>query len=173
MKNKKTFSISGKSQLDGFTKYRNTSILFCILVILVFFLFFRSTAKENIYMEPQADALYLSSRTGEEIYISYDSISSVTLVNTFDFGFPKEGTDDKQIRCGLWENEALGCYQLFTLKNVSDCLVLTTESGTVVFNYESTFVTDSIYSSLRELLSEKGLAGQTTFRSYTEAAVQS
>ena len=85
-------------------------------------------------MEPQADALYLSSRTGEEIYISYDSISSINLVNTFDFGFPKEGADDKQIRCGLWENEALGCYQLFTLKNVSDYLVLTTESGTVVFN---------------------------------------
>lgn len=97
MKNKKTFSISGKSQLDGFTKYRNTSILFCILVILVFFLFFRSIGKENIYMEPQADALYLSSRTGEEIYISYDSISSINLVNTFDFGFPKEGADDKQI----------------------------------------------------------------------------
>ena len=54
MKNKKTFSISGKSQLDGFTKYRNTSILFCILVILVIFIFFRSIGKENIYMDKQS-----------------------------------------------------------------------------------------------------------------------
>lgn len=133
------------------------NILFCVLIILIAFLFFRDQLKEDIYIQPGADSLYLSSRTGQEITIPYETISSAELISSLDPGSLMEGTDNSRMRCGLWHNNAFGDYRLFTLKKITDYIVLTTDGGVVVFNYESTAVTDSIYDNLLTLLSEKGM----------------
>lgn len=166
MKNRKSqLPPSGHSKFDGYIKYRNTSILFCIAVIIIFLLFFRNNLNETVYVEPQADALFLSSYKGDELSISYKDITSVELTDSFDFGTMQHGTDNFRTRCGTWSNKTLGSYHLFTLNKAVDYIILTTDTSTVVFNYESTDVTESLYTALKDLLEEKGLADQISFNS--------
>jgi hypothetical protein len=154
---------TGTHTLGDVTRDRNRSILVCVIIIAVFFLFFRNNLRETTYVSIGDDALLIQSYDGREISVPYQSLEQMELTDEMEFGDLLDGTDSVRGTSGLWENAAYGEYYLYINKKVDDYLVLTTDTGTIVFNYESTGVTDSIYSGFADLMKEKGLDGRITF----------
>lgn len=148
----------GRDPLKGYTKYRNTSIIFCIILIAVFFLFFRKNLKENIYVATGSDSLALESYKGDQAEIPYADIVSVSLFSQdgFDEGSLVNGTETGIAHAGIWENEAYGDYHLFVLPKIPLYLEIRTEQDIFVFNYESEKTTSQLYDAFRKLLDDKG-----------------
>jgi hypothetical protein len=128
-------------------------------------MFFRSNLQETTYVTIGEDSLGIQSYKGQEISVSYKDLTKVELNDTYDFGEVVDGTDTTRGTGGLWRNDTYGEYYLFINKKVDDYIILTTDTKIIVFNYESTNVTDSIYSNFIDLMKEKGLDGQITFTS--------
>lgn len=156
-------SFGGEDQYKGFIRYRNSSILISVIVIIAVLLFVRSRMKQNIYVEPRQDAFYLKSYTGEESLVSYDELTAVSYAEDLDLGAAAGGTDDRKAKSGIWKNDQFGEYHLYALPNVTSYVILTAEEGTTVFNYESANTTKQIYDAFYDLMEKKGLADQIKF----------
>ncbi|MCC8066204.1 MAG: hypothetical protein LIO94_03760 [Clostridiales bacterium] len=150
---KKNSAGTAHSATDGFARHRNYSILFLLIVVFGYLIFFRNSLSESVYIEPGEDSILINSYTEDEITVSYADITRITLTDEVDFGTLVEGSDDRRVRSGVWENEEWGEYYLFALKKVeSDYLILETEEKVIVFNYESAEVTQTFYTSFQEYL---------------------
>lgn len=149
---------------DAYARYRNQSIFLCIVILIVFFLFFRNNLRESIYVEAAENSLVITAYTGESVTVSYDSLISVSLSADTDLGEMLSGDENLRARCGIWKNESWGKYRLYALKNVSSYIALETADGIIVFNYESDSVTNSIYTAIQTLMEQKGLSGQIAFQ---------
>ena len=163
MKNAQKGYRQGDGKLDGFVKYRNTSIIFSIIVIAAVLLFVRGRMKQNIYVEARTDTFYLRSYSGEEAEISYSDLTGVEYATSLDLGTLIHGTDDKKARSGVWENERFGEYRLFALPKVTEYMVLKTADSVTVFNYEGTETTRGLYDAFKTLIQKKGLESQVQF----------
>ncbi len=146
---------TSSSKYDGFIRYRNTSILVSVLIIVIFFLFFRNNLNETVYVETLETVLYLKAYTGEELSVAYQDIQKITLYDTFEPGEQVSGSDNLRVRSGVWQNDTWGEYQLFDVKKIDGCIALETSDEVIVFNYESDSVTQQLFESLQEFLSGK------------------
>lgn len=88
--------------------------------------------------------------------LPYEDILSVELASEFDPGTCIQGTEDKYILYGKWENESLGEYTLYAWASVTEYIILdTAEHGIIVCNYESNDATMHLAPALQELLDSK------------------
>lgn len=154
---------SEEDRYEGFVRYRNSSILISVIVITAVLLFVRNRMQQNIYVEPRQDAFYLKSCAGDEALVPYEELTAVSYEEGLDPGTLKEGTDDKKVKSGTWENERFGEYQLYALPKVTSYVILTTADGVTVFNYESANTTKQIYDAFYDLMEQKGLSDQIEF----------
>jgi len=152
---------------DSFVKYRNGSIILCILIIAAFLLFFRNSLQETVYVETQQDSLLIKSYTGDMITVPYTDIRSVKLTDRIDFGTKISGSDTVRVRSGIWKNESWGKYHLFAAKKAKDYFIVTTADSVIVFNYESTGVTEEMYPAFQTLMTQKGLSDKIDFQNST------
>jgi len=77
-----------------------------------------------------------------------------------------DGANDHRVQCGIWQNNAYGRYLLYTVKKAAHYLVLELRDGSVVvFNYETTATTDSVFEAFPALFESKGLSAQVAFNS--------
>ena len=158
----------GKGNYDSFIRYRNISILTCIVILVGFFLFFRNNLKATSYVEFLDGQMELTSYQGDELYVNYADIISVELTDEVDFGDPTdEGYDTIRGTGGIWQSDTYGTYHLITAAKAKDYIVLETATGYVIFNYESTQTTDDIYTGLTDLLPSEGYS-DITFTSYLQ-----
>jgi hypothetical protein len=148
---------------SDYTHYRNGSIIVCIIIIIVFILFFRNNLRETTYVSVGEDALLIQGYKGQEVSIPYGELTRVELTGEVNFGTMINGTDTVRGTSGTWKNDEYGEYSLYINKKVTDYLVLTTDTQTTVFNYESVNVTDNIYTAFEELMNSKELDGQILF----------
>lgn len=150
---------------NPFIQYRNNSILMCVIILALFFFFSGNRTNETVYVLSKEDAISITGCTGEKISVSYQELTSIEILDDIDFGKTVDGTDTNRGAAGLWENERWGEYHLFILHKAKKYIVLTTQEDVVVFNYESTAVTENLYHALCELMMQKGLDGQIQFLS--------
>lgn len=150
-------------QENPYKQYRNRTIIMCLVIVVVFFLFFRNRMNEAVYVLPGEDAISITGDGGEEISVSYQDIIAVALLENIDFGEIVDGTDTRRGTDGLWRNEIWGEYYLITGPKAKKYIVLTTKENIVVFNYENTSVTEELYYAFYDLMVQKGFAGQIRF----------
>ena len=129
-----------------YSVWHTTLIWLVVIVVMGFFL------RPNRAVQVQVDdeGLVLTSASGYTINVRYDEIGGAEYREDFDYGSPIDGTDDNQEKSGLWENSELGRYRMCVNAKVAPCIVLTTDEGVLVINYESAKSTQSLYNALLE-----------------------
>lgn len=103
------------------------------------------------------DTALTVSAASRDWTLDYDQIASIALSDLPDVGTPADGTDQRKLQCGVWENETWGTYTLCVSPKISRCIVLTMHNGDIfVLNYESADSTASLYEMFAGLLQSKG-----------------
>lgn len=126
--------------------WRSTIIWFVFIVALSFFM----RPNQPVQTNASAGAMDVIGASGYTISVSYDEVTGAELRETFDFGELIDGTDSKNEKSGLWENEEFGRYRLCVNAKIKPCIVLTVNEEILVINFESAKSTRSLYNALIE-----------------------
>lgn len=125
-----------------------TTIIMWVAVIAVFSLFMKPTS--NVSCAAGDGELLMTSRSGYELTVVYDAITSVEYFEEMDYGTAVDGTDDKYEKSGLWESDGLGQYLICTNSKVEPCIVIHADEQVMVINYESEKTTSTLYEAILE-----------------------
>ena len=159
-----------REQADVFIRNRNTSIIIFVIIVLFSLLFYRSLSRQAVYVQPTQDEVEITSRSGDSVTVSYDSLVAVSLksADSVEAGTATEsGHETRSYASGVWINDDYGEYNLYVLKKISDVIVLEGTDTVTVFNYESTETTDALYNALGALIMEQ-TSGVVTFNPEVE-----
>lgn len=91
------------------------------------------------------------------VTLAYTDVCAISLRPDLDLGSREEGLDNSSCRFGAWRNGEFGRYMLCACPELPEYIVLETEQGNVVFNYQDADATAHLYEALLELLESKGL----------------
>lgn len=126
--------------------WRNLLIWVVVIACLAMFMQPRRTVRSEAF----EDGLTVESESGYVIDIAYEDVTAIELREDFDYGTLIDGVDEKKEKSGVWENEELGQYRLCVNAGIPSCIILHTESGSLVINYESDRSTQSLYEAMLE-----------------------
>lgn len=136
--------------------YRREFIIF-IAIVVGFSLFSLRNRDSWITLNFGDDSMTLTGPDDAPfvVEISYQDILSVQKVTSLDLGENLTGIDTEKCLFGTWKNDSYGEYTLCASPSVSDYIVLETDCGITVFNYESEDMTEHLYTALAELIDEQ------------------
>ena len=119
-----------------------------VIVIAVFAVFFQP--RRPVRAEAEEGSLAITGASGYTAVIRYEDVTGMELRDSLDYGTKLDGTDSRKEKSGTWENDEFGTYELCVSAKFPTCIVLTTEAGTTVVNFESERSTRSLYEALGE-----------------------
>lgn len=131
-------------------KQKKSNTANTIIIVLIFvgvFLYNIINPSDMVKIQVEDTDLILGGYEDITYSIPLDTIDSLTYQEEVEY--PEE---TKSILCGAYSNEQWGEYILYVNGKVSACIVMETESGTYVFNYENASTTKALYDALLELL---------------------
>ena len=134
---------------------RKLTIIVLAAAIIVGYLFYsiRSGRKTDLLSENEGGVTFTAT-TGENISFDWSDAKDVQLYDEWDFGHMVSGTDSRSERSGIWNNEELGEYYLFTVPKAKKYIgVRLLDGSAVVFNCESTSATEKYFAKLPEAVS--------------------
>lgn len=123
----------------------NTIIL--VLIFVGVFLYNVVNPREMVTIQVEDTALILGGYEDITYEIPLDAINELSYVEEAEY--PEES---KSILHGTYSNERWGEYILCVNGKVPACIVMETERGTYVFNYDNENTTKALYEALLELL---------------------
>ena len=126
-------------------KYFWSSILI-VGAILVFCVVICFTG--NINVSVGEDALELDASFGEKISIGYSLIDNVEYREVKNVGIRVMGFGSPTLSVGTFKNDEFGSYTCYTYMKTDNCIVLTVEGKTVVFNAIDEETTKALYDEL-------------------------
>ena len=150
---------SGGTSLDyeyKRSKARNRfDIIFCILFV-VGVMFYREIAEDNsAHMVIGANAISITAADESKREVAFDEIESVALhddFSDFDKGELVTGNEARTGISGTFRNEQFGEYGLYVTPKYKNYIVMETQEGVIVFNYESREDTVAVYNLISELM---------------------
>ena len=89
------------------------------------------------------------------VTVRYEDVRSIEHVTDLDLGTPVDGGDTGTCQYGIWQNDTYGQYRLYAWSKVTEYIVLHTEEGILVCNYEDAGATGGLYDGMVELLAQK------------------
>ncbi len=135
---------------DSGSSMQNIIVIVLIIVVFtVYYMFFDSTASFTMDDNNEAFTLYGTEDTTSTIL--FDDILSLDLVEDPDYGEPIDGGTKSNNNYGTWESDTLGIYESYVKTSISDCIVVSDQEKTVVFNYENQTSTKNLYESMVEV----------------------
>lgn len=126
------------------------SVIIFIAVIAVISLF--RSREETLKYSFSEEGFAIETVSGYSVSVAWDSILSAQERETLEPGKLLDGTDDDTERSGSWENQEFGQYILCTDAKVDDYVVLYTETGVVIINFEDKEATRSLCQAIEEML---------------------
>lgn len=126
------------------------NIFLVVVVVAVLSLFMKRS--NTISLQVVDNGMTITMASGYTETVSWDTLNSVEERETLDLGTLVEGTDTKKEQSGVWENTEFGAYSLCSDATVHCYLVLHTEDGIVVLNYESDESTRSLGEAIVDVL---------------------
>lgn len=138
------------------------NIIFALLVIAVFSVWYFTHRSETVSFDFQEDFFTVTGVNAEtfQLRIPYETVSGMRLESGLDLGETEEGSNTGHCLYGRWKSGELGEYRLCVCSGVDEYIVLETDQGTVVCNYENEKDTRDLYTAMEDLLEERG-GGET------------
>ena len=131
---------------------RNRLLAFLIPALILLYVFFGGSV--GISLDFGAEDLTVSVEK-QDWSIPYEQIVSLKLAETEEFGVLLEGSENRTLHYGTYENKVWGQYHLCIDPRIGSCIVIETNSGFFVLNYENEESTKQLYTMFSELLSSK------------------
>ena len=126
------------------------NLILWVVVIAVFAVFLHP--RRTVNADANEGYLTITGASGYTVEIRYEDVRSAELRESMDYGTRIDGTDEKKEKSGLWNNDEFGQYRLCVNAKVPSCIILTTDQGVTVVNYESRTSTQQLYEAiLRQL----------------------
>lgn len=148
-------------------RQRFARICSTVLIILCALLLFRHFAPPSAGLSFEGEALRISDGDAVDVTLPFAEIRAVSLIGTLERGEMADGTSTRRIARGTWKNDAYGEYTLCISEKINCCLVVQTDSRTLVYTYESAQTTRGIYDMLLQALRDFGYGGQVVFTDET------
>lgn len=133
-------------------KARNTLLTLLIPVLIFLYIFFGGSV--GISLDFGEDALTVSAEK-QDWSIPYAQIVSLELTDAADFGTLVNGSENRMLHYGTYENDFWGRYTLCIDPRIESCITIETDSGFFVLNYENEESTHQLYTMFTELLASK------------------
>lgn len=128
------------------------SRLFAILIIAALFAvgLAQVLTGNSGYVTTAVDSQHLgiSGNYGDPIFVELDTITSVVLVDSFEFGDCVDGGTVGKTASGIYSCETYGEYLLYAYTNVPAYVIVTYSDGILVFNCPTKASTEKIYQQL-------------------------
>lgn len=131
---------------------RNRLLTLLIPALILLYVFFGGSV--GISLDFGAEDLTVSAEK-QDWNIPYEQIISLKLAEAEEFGILLEGSENRTLHYGTYENEVWGQYHLCIDPRIESCIVIETNSGFFVLNYENEASTRQLYIMFSDLLSSK------------------
>lgn len=137
------------------TLTRRINLFIIIALLIAATLFYNVSGPTSVSVQVDNDARTLSI-TGPEKFslsIDFDDIAALSLVTDEDKGSVVNGNTQSNCSYGVWQNDTRGEYTLCVNDNNSSRIALETADGQfIVFNFEDSDATESLYTAFHALL---------------------
>lgn len=136
-------------------------IILAVLIIIAFTIFYSFHNVVPVTLEVGEESMTLTGPKDAPfaVEIAYRDILSVTQTDALDIGTNLSGLNTDQCWFGVWRNSAYGEYTLCASPSVPRYIVLETENGVIVCNYNNEDATQNLYTALVDWLAEKQEGG--------------
>ena len=141
-------------------RQQNTGLLVTLGIVIIVALFFNSN-KGSRAIDYKVSENYLTvtgpSDTGFSTDIPWLDIVSVEVADTLDIGESISSTVSQEYEdclCGTFKNDLYGTYTLCISKNISKFIVLKTNDGILVFNFNDANTTVGLCDGILTYLDE-------------------
>lgn len=131
---------------------RNLFNFLIVVVLLSIGLFVDLKGDKEIKLKVTGNDLNISAGSGTPVHVEYKKIKKITIAQQFNRGECISGMKKNGISAGTWRNEQYGEYTLYTHDKIPCVIILETDEGVVVFNYESEDTTKKFYDTLKNYL---------------------
>jgi hypothetical protein len=137
------------------------NLIFIVILLVGFTIYSAFGNSGGLSLSFGEDALTVTGPKDapEAVVVAYEDIQQLSLVEDLPLGERVDGLESKSCQFGTWQNASYGSYTLCALPSVTTYLVIETEEGVVVCNYESAEATQSLYTAFQELLEKQGEGG--------------
>lgn len=146
-----------KDKLKYFTSARKSQYIFGFLaLIIVLAAAIQARAKTSFGFDFQEQRMVISGPAKTvPISVSYQSIRSVTLLDSYNTGIEISGISEDGLNYGRYRNDIYGEYSLCVVPSIPVAIEIRTDSDVIVFNYESMEITAALTRSLEDFISQK------------------
>ncbi len=128
------------------------STLLMVLAIAAAFAFFWTGGGGSVIYQLNDDMIGVTCLDHKPVFVSYEEITSVKMVDTFEQGQPISVSEWNSGWCGTYRNETWGEYTLFAYSDTGMYIVIEYDGGVLVFNAKSARATKECYNDLMEKL---------------------
>ena len=133
-------------------KARNTFLTLLIPILILLYIFFGGSV--GISLDFGEDALAISAEK-QDWNIPYEQIISLELTDAEDFGTLLNGAEKRTLHYGSYENDSWGQYNLCIDPRIDAYIIIETNNGFFVLNYENEESTKQLYIMFTQLLASK------------------
>ncbi len=127
-----------------------------ILVIAALFVAFGFRAdRAGVQIAVNGNDFIISYSDQFKVVFSKSDVLSVDLVEDMDYGIAVHAVCEEKYLVGEWENGEYGRYDLAVKKSIDTCIVVRTEDGVTVYNYDNEKQTEAGYDALVEWIETK------------------
>lgn len=131
---------------------RRVLVFFLSVLIVVLFFFLRGDYSITLDLKTN-NAITVDGPQGMLCSIPYEDVDTVALLDTFNHGECIDGGSKQGYTYGTWRCDTYGEYTLISVTKVDKFIAVTNKSGqTLVFNFESSKVTENLYDLILSLL---------------------
>jgi len=135
------------------SKQKNLALIILILALVLFYVF--SGGSVGISLDFGENELTISA-SNYDWGIPYGEIESLELTDLPELGTVVDGSEKRNLCCGIWQNEVFGEYTLCADPRIEKCIVIRMVSGGIyVVNYENMESTVQLHQMFTDLLRSK------------------
>ncbi len=130
-------------ELKGF----KTGSIIAVIIIIVFITIVMFSGNISLSLGEKSfkvDATYWS-----ELEVDYDAIDSIEYLDSFNRGIKTNGFNSAKLSLGIFENEDIGSYTIYTYNSCKQVILLKVDNKTLVINAKTPEETLKLFNELK------------------------
>ncbi len=138
-----------KKVLEWLDVHSQWKSLIGILVVVALFIAFGFRAdRAGVQIAVNGNDFLIRYSDLFEAGFSKNDVLSANLVKKLDYGSAVKAVSEEKYLVGEWENSEYGRYDLAVKESIDTCIVVRTEEGVTVYNYDNEKQTAAAYDAL-------------------------
>ncbi len=139
------YALKEKSKAEKVDKTIALIVVPIILIAVVIFMF-----TGNIEVNCGDTALEINADYWTDAEIDYTKIDTVEYRKDFDIGVRTNGLGSARLNLGVFKNDELGSYTLYSYTGATEFVVLSSDGNTLVIGMKNASDTQAIYNTIKE-----------------------